>query len=55
MPLVHGTDFRAALDRHGKSYEWVVYDGEGHGFRKTENRVDFHTRVEKFLARHLKP
>lgn len=54
VPLVHGTDFRSALQKHGKPHEWVVYEGEAHGFRKTENVVDFWRRVEKFLAAHLK-
>ena len=30
-----------------------MYPGEGHGFRKTENVIDFHRRVERFLAKHL--
>ena len=34
--------------------EYVVYTGEGHGFNKEENVIDFYTRVEKFLATHLK-
>jgi len=25
VPLVHGTDFRAALDKYHKEYEWVEY------------------------------
>lgn len=53
VPIRHGTDFRAALDRNNKTYEWVTYAGEGHGFNKTENVVDFYRRVEKFLARYL--
>jgi dipeptidyl aminopeptidase/acylaminoacyl peptidase len=53
VPLVHGTDFRSALDRAHKEYEWVVYPGEGHGFSKDENVFDFFGRVERFLAKHL--
>lgn len=53
VPLRHGDDMRSALDRHQKPYEWVTYAGEGHGFRKTENVIDFHRRVEAFLAKHL--
>lgn len=33
----------------------MVYNGEGHGFNKDENVFDFYHRVEKFLARNLKP
>lgn len=54
VPLPHGTDFKSALDKHDKPYEWVVYDGEGHGWSKTKNVHDFYNRVDKFLATHLK-
>jgi dipeptidyl aminopeptidase/acylaminoacyl peptidase len=53
VPLAHGTDFRSALERAHKEYEWVVYAGEGHGFSKDENVFDFYGRVERFLAKHL--
>jgi dipeptidyl aminopeptidase/acylaminoacyl peptidase len=54
VPIVHGTDFRAALDKYHKEYEWVVYSGEGHGFRKDENVFDFYHRTERFLAKYLR-
>ena len=53
VPLVHGTDFRAALDKYQKEYEWVVYSDEGHGFHSDENVFDFYHRVERFLAKYL--
>ena len=53
VPLIHGTKMRAALDRNGKPYEWVVYTGEGHGFNKDENRLDFSRRMLAFLKKHL--
>ncbi len=53
VPLKHGNAFRDALDRSGKTYEWVMYPDEGHGFNKDENRFDFYRRVEAFLKRHL--
>jgi dipeptidyl aminopeptidase/acylaminoacyl peptidase len=53
VPLVHGTDFRRALDRDGKPYEWVLYEHEGHGFSRDENLYDFYGRVERFLAKYL--
>ena len=55
VPMVHGTDFRAALDKYGKPYEWVVYAEEGHGFNRDENLFDFYHRVEAFLAKYLGP
>jgi dipeptidyl aminopeptidase/acylaminoacyl peptidase len=44
---------RAAMRAAGKEPEYVVYIGEGHGFLKMENRLDFYTRMEKFLAEHI--
>lgn len=55
VPLVHGTRMRAALQAAGNDPDWIVYDGEGHGWRKPENAIDFANRVEKFLDRSLKP
>jgi len=55
VPLIHGERMRAALDRYGKPYEWVVYDDEWHGFNKDENRYDFYRRVDAFLAKNLAP
>ncbi len=51
VPLVHGNRMKSALDRNGKRYEWVVYDDEGHGFSKDENRYDFYRRIDAFLAK----
>lgn len=53
VPLEHGELMREAMVKAGNPPEWVVYDREGHGWRYAENRIDFWTRVEKFLARHL--
>ena len=53
IPIVHGTDFRAALDKYHKEYEWVEYAAEGHGFNRDENRFDYYRRVDEFLAKYL--
>lgn len=54
VPQVHGDKFRDALVEHGRKVEYVVYPGEGHGFNKDENRIDFYGRLERFFAEHLK-
>lgn len=55
VPLPHGTKMRNALvDAGNKQVEWVEYEREGHGFMLTKNQVDFWSRVERFLAKHLK-
>lgn len=53
VPFRHGYEFRAALDKYGKTYEWVVYGLEGHGFNRDDNRFDFYRRVDAFLAKYL--
>jgi dipeptidyl aminopeptidase/acylaminoacyl peptidase len=53
VPLEHGSKMRAALRAAGNEPEYVVYSGEGHGFLKLENRIDFYTRMERFLAKHI--
>lgn len=50
---VHAERLERALRGHNKAVELVRYPEEGHGLRKPENLVDFWTRVEKFLARHM--
>lgn len=53
VPLEHGRKFRDLVTPHNKNVEWVVYGDEGHGWLKPETRLDFWTRVEKFLAANL--
>jgi dienelactone hydrolase len=53
VPLDHGSKFRDAVRKTNSQVDWVVYNGEGHGFFKPENRFDFYERMEKFLATHL--
>jgi dipeptidyl aminopeptidase/acylaminoacyl peptidase len=37
----------------GKTFEYVTYPTEGHGFLRFEPQVDFHRRLERFLDWHL--
>jgi dipeptidyl aminopeptidase/acylaminoacyl peptidase len=53
VPIEHGARLNAAMRKAGLTPQYVVYDGEGHGWLKVENRVDFWGRVEKFLAVQL--
>jgi dipeptidyl aminopeptidase/acylaminoacyl peptidase len=43
----------AALREQGVEVEYLVKDGEGHGFENEENQFDFYRAMERFLARHL--
>ena len=53
VPLENGTLIRQAMKDAGHDPEYVVYDGEGHGWLKTANEVDWWTRVERFLDKNL--
>jgi dipeptidyl aminopeptidase/acylaminoacyl peptidase len=55
VPIEHGTRLREAMRAAGLEPDYIVYRGEGHGWQKVENRVDFWTRVERFLAKNLQP
>jgi dipeptidyl aminopeptidase/acylaminoacyl peptidase len=43
----------AAMTERGIDHEYVMYEDEGHGFVKPENRLDFYHRADRFLAKHL--
>jgi dipeptidyl aminopeptidase/acylaminoacyl peptidase len=43
----------AALVAHGVAHEYLLFEDEGHGFAKPENRLRFYRAAEAFLARHL--
>jgi dipeptidyl aminopeptidase/acylaminoacyl peptidase len=43
-----------ALREGGKMHEYHVYEGEGHGFRVTENRIDALRRSLEWFDRHLR-
>jgi dipeptidyl aminopeptidase/acylaminoacyl peptidase len=43
----------AALKKNGHPVEYMVKMDEGHGFENPENRIDFYTKMEAFLADHL--
>jgi dipeptidyl aminopeptidase/acylaminoacyl peptidase len=43
----------AALREQGIDHEYLLFEDEGHGFAKPENRMRFYAEVETFLARHL--
>ncbi|SFL41731.1 alpha/beta hydrolase family protein [Rugamonas rubra] len=53
VPLYQGKDFYHAVKAGNPQVEWVVYDGEGHGWSLAKNRIDFWGRVERFLSKHI--
>jgi acetyl esterase/lipase len=54
VPIEHATRMRDAMRAAGQEPDWIANAGEGHGWLRLENRVDFAQRLESFLARNLK-
>jgi dipeptidyl aminopeptidase/acylaminoacyl peptidase len=53
VPIVNSLKFRDTLKKTNPDVEWIEYTEEGHGWALVKNRVDFWTRVEKFLERNI--
>jgi dipeptidyl aminopeptidase/acylaminoacyl peptidase len=51
----HGFDMERALKKAGKTYEMIIEEDEGHGFRMEEKRIAFFTRVDAFLKTYVPP
>lgn len=43
----------AAMEAKGIDHQYMLFEDEGHGLLKPENRIKFYTGVEKFLAKHI--
>jgi dipeptidyl aminopeptidase/acylaminoacyl peptidase len=43
----------SALKENGVEHEYMLFEDEGHGFARPENRLKFYAAAERFLARHL--
>lgn len=52
-PMEHYESLTEALDKNKIPYQSMVKDHEGHGYRDLDNRVDFYTAMEKFLAKNI--
>jgi dipeptidyl aminopeptidase/acylaminoacyl peptidase len=44
----------AAVKNNGVPVEYVLFDDEGHGFRKNENEIEGYGKILEFLNRYLK-
>ena len=53
VPIEHGRRFFEAVKPHNPGAELVEYDKEGHGWALPATELDWWSRVEVFLARHL--
>ena len=53
VPIIHGKRFLREVRMHNRRVEFTEYDNEGHSLKLAKNRIDFWTRVEKFLDKHI--
>jgi dipeptidyl aminopeptidase/acylaminoacyl peptidase len=52
VPPVQSQKLHDALTKLSKPHEFVMYEGEGHGFEDPANHADFLRRVEAFLKKY---
>lgn len=53
VPVSQSDRLVEGLRHHGGQVEYVVFEGEGHGFRQRENKIAEYERTEEFLNRYL--
>jgi dipeptidyl aminopeptidase/acylaminoacyl peptidase len=51
---VESDEIVEAARKNGVEVEYLVFDDEGHGFMKKENRIEGYRSIRLFLDRHLK-
>lgn len=54
VPPQESAEFVAALKKAGKTYSYVTYPHEGHGFQQREHRQDSYERQLAFLALYIR-
>jgi dipeptidyl aminopeptidase/acylaminoacyl peptidase len=55
VPPQESQQFAAALKKAGKTFTYITYPNEGHGFQQREHRQDAYERELAFLDKYLKP
>lgn len=53
VPQAESEQIVEALKANGVDHEYMLFEDEGHGFARPENRLKFYAAAEKFLAKHL--
>jgi dipeptidyl aminopeptidase/acylaminoacyl peptidase len=54
VPIAHAKAMRKALEKQGRTVEWLVESDEAHGFYRQDHRLEVYERVLKFLGEHTK-
>ena len=52
-PFKHAKELKAALDKYGKTYQWMVKRHEGHGFYDNQDEVDYLKAAIKFMRGYI--
>jgi dipeptidyl aminopeptidase/acylaminoacyl peptidase len=55
VPFLESLKLVDALEKRGKDFDFVVYPGEFHYFRREHVLRDFYRRVQEFFDRNLRP
>lgn len=53
VPMAQGKLFYEQVKKTNPRVQWLEYGSEGHGWYLPANRIDFWTRVDKFLAANI--
>ena len=53
VPKRESDQMFSAMKKKGLDVEYVLYTDEGHGLVRPDNRLDFYSRMEQFLQKHL--
>ncbi len=53
VDMEHYYRMKLVLDRLGKEAEYLVVEGEGHGFRYLSTETDFYRRLDAFFRRTM--
>ena len=54
VPVVEAEQVVESLEKRGVPVEYVLFPDEGHGFRKTKNRIRSTTAIVAWFDRYLK-
>jgi dipeptidyl aminopeptidase/acylaminoacyl peptidase len=55
VPVVEAEQIVSAMKARGVPVKYTLFPDEGHGWRKTPNRVRSTTEIARFFVEHLKP
>ncbi|PSN89384.1 hypothetical protein B9Q00_01660 [Candidatus Marsarchaeota G1 archaeon OSP_C] len=51
-PAEEALQAKSKLESLGKRFEFKLYEDEGHGFLKLENKIDAYKRIARFISAH---